>query len=639
MHDVLGPMATLFSGADYAGGAAAEHGGRVTSYLQTLFSRLRDPGRVAPIAPTNTYYIRPGQGGNGSFSTPAGSLPAVLASNTAYLIYGGSTLTVPGQINVYGLTNVAFGVYTEQTTTGVGTRLHMRVGGAKINFSGATLGFDIYDSSSICVEGIDFTNLAANGLAVKGTQDSTATANWQVLNCRMLAGGKFVEFAIGGTVTTATLAAGTNSFVVQGNVVRNLTSLNAITMYTSALNRIFKGINVSYNTVTNCQTALTIVGEVSTGASTTTMPGAIIACNRFTKNAKYGIWLNLMDVSTTSVYRNTCSKNNLRGISIEGPKKDTTGFIIQGNTCNNNEIGIQLTSMLDGDWLVEGNICWYNGSVSNTAPAMANSSRYGRGIELVGPNGDPTLRCEGGIVRFNSCCFSYDWGGLNVNATEGCGIGTDDQTRACLVAANFCAWNEGNGIQHNGVDGCVFTGNLLVENCNKPNPPRGGSAADFLATEFNFTNDCIGTAFINNTLVCGTKSVDQHGGIGCPDDPVLYSVIANNLIINARVAGIFVGSGGGATISNNAFIKCGAPMRMLYQPSVFPPVGPTDIVKAALPPTMMAPFFTPAPGSDIAVGGGEFDAAAISLSGEPFDADVPIGAVAVRPSLISEAVL
>lgn len=280
-----------------------------------------------------------------------------------------------------------------------------------------------------------------------------------------------------------------------------------------------------------------------------------------------------------------------------------------------------------GKWVVEYNRCWYNGSLSNSSPAYINANKYGRGIETYGSSA--ASRCEGGVIRHNSCCYTYNFGGALLNGTEGVGLGLDGNSYNIDAYGNYCAYNEGNGIQYTGGVGCRIYGNLCVENMAVPVGLRGSTiqeSGDMSVYGYNETSDIY---VFNNTIVCGENAngVQKYGITDRTSGSTAKRLeYRNNLILNAAVAGIRQRTTT-TTLSNNAFSDCAE--------SVIDTTGAVVTLDGASVESTglaVAPWYTIAAGGLCDAAGTPVYPAAVGFDGVALGNEPPIGAMRVRYS-------
>jgi len=183
-------------------------------------------------------------------------------------------------------------------------------------------------------------------------------------------------------------------------------------------------------------------------------------------------------------------------------------------------------------WSIEGNRCWYNGSNSNTSPAITNASAYGRNIEVYGT--DFNTRCENGVIRFNDCRYAYNWA---ADGSEGVGIGLDNYCYGIDVYANYVAFNEGAGLQFGTGSGCSFRANVTYHNHVIT---RGGSVTDSSDGEiviFGVSSSSSHLEISNNTIICGSDT-GKHGITESYGGTCAQQRWYNNVIVGATGAGV-----------------------------------------------------------------------------------------------------
>lgn len=185
--------------------------------------------------------------------------------------------------------------------------------------------------------------------------------------------------------------------------------------------------------------------------------------------------------SNVWVHHNSFNNNGAFGIHVT---VDTSNFLIEWNTCNQNG----------------GNYAW--------------ASWYGRGIELSA--GSELHRCKGHIVRFNRCNQNYNFGGPMDNATEGVGIGLDDATTNCIVYGNLIKDNEGNGLQLYGgtnppwdTGGHIICNNIFINNATQSFRNRRGGMKILTDGAYH-----IGLAATrgNKTIIANNLFIGSFGG-------------------------------------------------------------------------------------------------------------------------------
>lgn len=233
------------------------------------------------------------------------------------------------------------------------------------------------------------------------------------------------------------------------------------------------------------------------------------------------------------VVRKNIVRGVLSGVYVNGVNAIITGGRIEDNDfsyCYN--FGIHLPGATR-NFKIRRNVCWHCGT-------DAGASYYGRGIEISSAAGQG--QNGGHVIAFNSCCYARNWGGPADNASEGVGIGLDDGTDSCEVYGNYCAFNEGNGIQQYGGIGTMtgghrISGNWLESNC---------------------------TASFKNRRTGGTTLTNFNAHIGFSAHKGKASYVVNNLFKGATLAGISetTNSDNNLVKANNIFIDVRYPVCM-----------------------------------------------------------------------------
>lgn len=235
----------------------------------------------------------------------------------------------------------------------------------------------------------------------------------------------------------------------------------------------------------------------------------------------------------------TITGNNIRGfqdaIFFVGGSSIAVGATISNNILNYNmHFGIHCTTDAVG-CTIEYNDCSYNGCDVNDGVSLF---AYGRGIELSSAAGQG--RCGGHTIRYNTCTYNFNFGGPNDNASEGVGIGLDDGTNNCLVAGNYIAFNEGNGVQYyggtlgSGTPAISATNNNVVANLFVSNGTyavknrrTGGTYDTLFSTHINCASTQGGISYIANNVFTGTTPC------GVSQDYLCLSIVIANNIFNA----------------------------------------------------------------------------------------------------------
>lgn len=271
-------------------------------------------------------------------------------------------------------------------------------------------------------------------------------------------------------------------------------------------------------------------------------------CRNF-QGTTQGIGIRITgQIQDSRIASNECVDNRRHGIFVGGFEntlgRTMAGLVITGNVTNRNgEFGIVI-SRCDGGQILS-NICDDNGG---------GATGYGRGIELTGPGGVPN-GSKRWLIHGNIARRSKARAGTNHNnGTEGVGIGIDDATSECVVTGNWCEDNEGHGIQPNEAANIVVAGNVLVRNFRLP-VPAGLTVPTALRAEIFLGTGAANQLYANNTIICNTDGGPALYGISDLDFTTnTGTVLVNNVIVGARVAGILRHTG--TLQSYSAFARC-----------------------------------------------------------------------------------
>lgn len=445
----------------------------------TLQSLVPAPRRYIPA---NTVYIDPSAGSNGAgtFASPLNALPTFVA-NTAYLFKAGTTYVGSLTVTVAATetTPVVIGAYDAVT----GRQIACTPGAATINANGATSGLLIGQGSAyVEINSLAVTNTAGtNGWGIALNSSISAISNCQVLYCSTTG---LPGAGMGGVFNTQC-----NNNTFYGNVIDG--GLDGIIFGGNAG---FDGLSVVHNLVRG----VTRHGlRWSPWIVSALTKNFLVAQNVIYNVGFHGMYLQGAG-QNVRVILNTVVRAVEQGIQMNGSFGFTqyTDLRIAGNTVMHTNMGIH-TGGVRGSVVIEWNTCWRNGSWDGINPINA-TSKYGRGIEVYG--GTFATNSDGFHIRQNSCCEQYNFGGVATNATEGVGIGIDNNSTNMVVYGNYVARNEGNGIQPYVNDNCMVHGNLLVDNFALPASKRGNTIPSRIKSQL-FIAECSRVRVFNNTVV------------------------------------------------------------------------------------------------------------------------------------------
>jgi hypothetical protein len=506
------------------------------------------PARVTPYAITGTtIYCDPSYGGtqSGTFAQPWSSAAnintavAALTAGQGLLFKAGTTFVMTASFAPVTGTSVApivIGAYDPVS----GGRITGVQGAAFLNANNAVdYPINLTNKSFVCVDGLEMTGKAVTSDVGAIHIDGTA-ASCQVLNC-------FLR-----NLPHSGITANNNlSHVFEGNLITDVQKDGIVTYAaTGAASCIFQ-----FNTIRN----FGLGGSGTRGGIRYTHFGTAgsttgrIACN-FVERGFVNTPLTIGVIAQCTggsplIFRNTI-RTCMAGATIDGvfgTIGNMTGALIENNDISNCEFGIyQIYS--SGAWLHQYNRVSGSGSFDGINPCRP-AVKYGRGFEIWG--NDATNNCSGGTIRFNTVTGSYSF---LANGSEGVGIGLDNQSMNITVYGNYCANNEGNGIQvFDGNNNSVF-GNVLVNNAAAPDF-RGLSWSENLRSDLNIGYSRFARVF-NNTVV---SLPTTRFGIADNNDNSPGARIFNNLIVGPlAVAGVARSlTAGYSTESNNVII--GAP--------------------------------------------------------------------------------
>jgi hypothetical protein len=601
----LAPAASAVYGSDgYVPARRTVYSDTITEWLRNRYAHvlLARPAKTAPYRCTNTIYIDPTSptNGAGTLGDPKNTFSGITpAADTAYLFKRGTTHTgaISLTITATATTPVILGVYDATS----GQPSLEEVGGATIDAnSAATTGITLSGAYIGCY-GLRVINPSASsgaGIKISGGSSyihvkSCNTTSWNGIGIWSNTGTTLDNITIEGNVCDSTTTSG---IVIDGAGSHTNYKVHFNKCRSNALSGIYFG---PYNGT----------------ATATTMTVAYNVC---TSNTAMGIrWL--ISSTDVSMFGNMCQANGTYGIAFSGTSGNLvhTRTVVQNNDCNaNGEFGIWTNAR--GSWTIELNRCWRNGSLDGGTSA-GSANKYGRGIELVGVAF--SSGATGGTVRWNSCCEQYNFGGGSSNGTEGVGIGADKYCSHIDIYGNYCARNEGNGIQPYLTNAVRIFCNLVVDNFKIASNLRGMTVtADKKANIFLGSAGQSNLDVFNNTIVCG-QTPTQLYGISEPDASTNRAqLVRNNLIIGATTAGINLYASA-TTESYNGFQACSMAVRNATSGAA---VSSATAVVGSF--GAERPYYWPLNTSNAAAGGTDVDAAAESLRGDPLGATPPIGA-------------
>lgn len=545
------------------------------------------------------------------YKTSATLVAAVAAAvaGTEFLFAVGTTTTlgaplVPPNVGT-SVAPLVFGVYDPSDSnirlTGVGPGL------ATLDCTGQSIGIAIGATAAncawTCVDGLEIINTTSVG----GIRVTRTVNDIQILNCVLrnnAAAGINIAFTNTPSIT---------NLVIEGNRIYN-NGTEGIRYDLFANDATAK---IRYNHIYNNGGQ----GNIYVIDSTNLLIfSGTIAGNTCEIHTGVGIFIS-NGGGAPLINRNVVRKNKI-GIFVQtaaAAAKDFSGLIIEGNVCeDNSNFGIEVASTkgVTSPWVIRYNQCLRSGSLDNGG--TAGPTNFGRGIETYGA--DAPRGCVNGAIYGNYCGAAFNF---ISNASEGVGIGLDNNTRNVRVYGNACENNEGNAIQVNQAPYNSIFGNLCI---NSNLRYRGLSAPSTNNESEIFVSGSKNTKVFNNTIV-SRKGLYQKFGISeylAANNT--GSSYLNNLIIGASNAGIERSTtASGATEANNIVENC--PVAVVNSTLATITNGTGTALVAAGTTGAQAPTYAPFIGSVCDGTGVAVDPSGLAFAGRALATRTPIGAL------------
>lgn len=415
--------------------------------------------------PAATLYYDPVSGNNGNAGTSAAApkkdLPGTFVAGTAYLIKSGTTIASLSVGQDGTVTDpIVIGVYDPVTG--------QRYTGRAVGLVAVTGGITITSRTYISLE-----HLSANG----GTNRILAnnSANCQIICCR-------ANGATQNGILHEVYGAGSGPIELDGCELLNNTQ-DGFATYGDGSSPTITGTKVQYCTSSGNRMGINVGGDL------TRYDQLSIANNTLDNNRGRGSTNNTSNVqikcfarlTNSSIRWNTLTRGKYTDIWVNGAATVSTfdGLVIENNFSDGAQFGVHLSGRIRGTAtspiIVQYNRLWRNGSIDG-GQTPADPAMYGRSIEIFAAGGTAEADMPAYItVRWNDLSYAYNFGGPIQNATEGVGLGFDDNTRFLTGYGNVIVRNEGNGCAvWNDKYHRVFA-NVFIDNFKLPADRRGNT--------------------------------------------------------------------------------------------------------------------------------------------------------------------
>lgn len=361
-----------------------------------------------------------------------------------------------------------------------------------------------------CIAWNQYSNVQVNDNELSGASYGAINETCGVANPNSISSIDIIDNQISDCYNTATASNG------QGAI--------QIWSFPSTLSRLVTGLTIRNNTIT----------RISNNALGRGGSGIRIAAQ----------------VQRSMLKNNTINKCVGSGIAIGSPydagRLDCSGLVVRKNTCNNNTFGISVGAVANVK--ITRNTCQHNGSFDGATSCNLNG--YGRGIEVYGAN--TTQNPYNIIVSYNNCSYNYCFDQVDKYASEGVGIGFDNNTENSMAFGNVCMYNEGSGMELRYLNNKVF-GNLVCYNRQIPDArlatltnyqPATSAEIGISTTGYVGNNTCVSNKASYGISISSSQSanVSVHNNVitGCAVAGLIrhltYSTALNNLIFGTPIA-------------------------------------------------------------------------------------------------------